>query len=98
MRELVGMEGLGHTVAGRQSAPGISTEIDFLYGHNWRRLPCLEIYYRPAGTSEPALGPGFAAGFTHMTPSMAGQAESWAYDPVRLLGVWERSPPRPEAR
>src|SRR5262249_29714531 len=76
------------------------TEIDFLYAHNFGLgLPCLEIYYPTCGhIGTGALGPGFAAGFTYVTPSLAGlRIKAGLYDPVRLLGVWEPVPyPRPE--
>jgi hypothetical protein len=92
----------GSFIAGRQSGilGGISTEIDFLYGHNFGvGLPCLEIYYPTCGhIGTGALGPGFAAGFSYLTPSLSGlRVKAALYDPVRLLGVWERVPyPRPE--
>jgi Gram-negative porin len=104
MREgWIGLDGLwGSFVAGRQSGilGGISTEIDFLYGHNFGvGLPCLEIYYPTCGhIGTGALGPGFASGFSYTTPSLSGlKVKVGLYDPVRLLGVWERVPyPRPE--
>jgi hypothetical protein len=92
----------GTFIAGRQSGilGGISTEIDFLYGHNFGLgLPCLEIYYPACGhIGTGALGPGNAAGFSYATPSLGGLHAKFAlYDPVRLLGAWERVPyPRPE--
>jgi len=92
----------GTFIAGRQSGilGGISTEIDFLYGHNFGLgLPCLEIYYPACGhIGTGALGPGNAAGFSYATPSFGGlHAKLALYDPVRLLGAWERVPyPRPE--
>jgi len=99
----VAVEGLwGSFVGGRQSGilGGISTEIDFTYGHNFGvGLPCLEIYYPTCGhIGTGALGPGFAAGFTYTTPSIGGlHLKAGLYDPVRLLGAWERVPyPRPE--
>src|SRR4029079_14939142 len=89
---------------GRQSGilGGISTEIDFLYGHNFGvGLPCLEIYYPTCGhIGTGALGPGFAAGFSYTTPELLGglHVKAAFYDPVRLLGSnLERVPyPRPE--
>jgi hypothetical protein len=100
---LVDIEGRwGGLVAGRQSGilGGIGTEIDFLYGHGYGvGLPCLEIYYPTCGhIGTGALGPGFAAGFVYASPSLAGlRFRGGLYDPVRLLGAWERTPyPRPE--
>jgi hypothetical protein len=98
------LDGLwGSFVAGRQSGilGGISTEIDFLYGHNYGvGLPCLEIYYPTCGhIGTGALGPGFASGFTYTTPALIGglRIKGGLYDPVRMLGAWERVPyPRPE--
>jgi len=93
----------GTFVAGRQGGilGGISTEIDFNYGHNFGLgLPCLDIYYAACGhIGTGALGPGNAAGFTYTTPSFSGfQLKAGIYDPVRLLGALERVPlPRPEA-
>ena len=99
----IAVEGLwGSFIAGRQSGilGGISTEIDFTYGHNFGvGLPCLEIYYPTCGhIGTGALGPGNAAGFSYATPSIGGlHAKAGLYDPVRLLGAWERVPyPRPE--
>ncbi len=99
----VAIEGLwGSVVAGRQSGilGNISTEIDFLYGHNFGLgLPCVEPYFPTCGhIGTGALGPGFAAGFTYVTPSLGGlRIKAGLYDPVRLLGAWERVPyPRPE--
>jgi len=92
----------GSFLGGRQSGilGSLSTEIDFLYGHNFGvGLPCLEIYYPTCGhIGTGALGPGFAAGFTYTTPSLGGlRVKAGLYDPVRLLGAWERVPyPRPE--
>jgi hypothetical protein len=99
----VNIEGLwGSLVAGKQSGilGGISTEIDYLYGHGYGvGLPCLEIYYPTCGhIGTGVLGPGFAAGFTYTTPSLGGlRIKAGLFDPVRLLGVWEHVPyPRPE--
>jgi hypothetical protein len=93
----------GKFIAGRQSGilGGISTEIDFLYAHNYGLgLPCLDVYYPSCGhIGTGALGPGFAAGFVYTTPTVLGGLRLTAglYDPVRLLGAWERTPyPRPE--
>jgi len=99
----IGIDGpWGSFIAGRQGGilGGISTEIDFLYGHNFGvGLPCLEIYYPTCGhIGTGALGPGNAAGFSYVSPSAGGLHVKVAlYDPVRLLGAWERVPyPRPE--
>jgi len=93
----------GGVTAGRQGGllGEISTEIDFLYGHNYGLgLPCLDIYYPTCGhIGTGALGPGNAAGVVYATPSGGGfRLRAGLYDPVRLLGGWERVPyPRPEA-
>jgi hypothetical protein len=99
----VGVDGPGGTlIGGRQNGilGGISTEIDFLYGHNFGLgLPCVETYFPACGhIGTGALGPGNGAGFTYVTPSMGGvRLKVGLYDPVRLLGAWERVPyPRPE--
>jgi hypothetical protein len=92
----------GGFVAGKQGGilGGISTEIDFLYGHNYGLgLPCVEFYFPTCGhIGTGALGNGVAAGFTYTTPSLGGlRFKGGLYDPVRLLGAWERAPyPRPE--
>jgi len=93
----------GNLVAGKQGGilGSISTEIDFLYGHNYGLgLPCVEFYFPTCGhIGTGALGNGVAAGFTYTTPSLGGlKFKAGIYDPVRLLGAWERAPyPRPEA-
>jgi hypothetical protein len=100
----ISFEGLwGRFIAGRQSGilGGISTEIDFLYAHNYGLgLPCLDVYYPACGhIGTGALGPGFASGFVYSTPKLLGGLKLTVglYDPVRLLGAWERTPyPRPE--
>jgi hypothetical protein len=95
----------GSLRAGRQSGilGGISTEIDFLYGHNYGLgLPCLDVYYPACGhIGTGALGPGNGAGFVYATPPVLGGLKLLVglYDPVRLLGALksERVPyPRPE--
>src|SRR5690349_3191421 len=92
----------GGVTAGRQNGVfgGISTEIDFLYGHNYGLgLPCVDNYFPTCGhIGTGALGPGTAAGFVYSTPSLGGmRLRAGFYDPVRLLGVWERvSYVRPE--
>jgi hypothetical protein len=102
-RAIVSIDGPGGTlVAGRQGGilGGISTEIDYLYGHNYGLgLPCLDVYFPTCGhIGTGALGPGEAAGFTYLTPSLGGlRLQAGLFDPVRLLGVWERTPyPRTE--
>jgi hypothetical protein len=93
----------GGVTAGRQNGifGGISTEIDFLYGHNYGLgLPCVDNYFPTCGhIGTGALGPGTAAGFVYTSPSLDGvRLRAGIYDPVRLLGVWERvSYVRPEA-
>jgi hypothetical protein len=88
--------------AGRQLGVfgGISTEIDFLYGHNYGLgLPCVDNYFPTCGhIGTGAIGPGPAAGFVYTTPSLGGlKLRGGFFDPVRLLGVWERvSYVRPE--
>src|SRR5439155_4919926 len=94
----ISLEGMwGTFTVGRQSGilGGISTEIDFLYAHNFGvGLPCLEIYYPTCGhIGTGALGPGSAAGFTYVTPSLGGlRIKAGLYDPVRLLGAWDGGP------
>jgi hypothetical protein len=64
-------------------------------------LPCLDVYYASCGhIGTGALGPGYAAGFVYVSPPVAGlKLQAGLYDPVRLLGAWERVPlPRPEGR
>jgi hypothetical protein len=99
----VGFEGAwGGLVAGRQGGlfGGTSASIDFLYGHNYGLgLPCVDDFYASCGhIGTGALGPGFAAGFVYSTPSLGGlRLQIGIFDPVRLLGAWERVPyPRPE--
>jgi hypothetical protein len=99
----VGLDGLwGSVIAGKQGGilGAMSTEIDFLYGHNYGLgLPCIETYFPACGhIGTGALGNGVAAGFTYVTPSLHGlKLKAGLYDPVRLLGGWERAPyPRPE--
>ena len=79
---------------------GISTEIDYLYAHAFALgLPCLDIYYPTCGhVGTGAISPGFAAGFVYTTPDLNGlRLRVGLYDPVRLLGAWNRAPyPRPE--
>ena len=92
----------GSVRAGRQDGVfgGISTEIDYLYGHNYGLgLPCVDDYYASCGhIGTGALGPGFAAGFVYTTPSFSGfKLQAALFDPVRLLGAWLKvNYPRPE--
>lgn len=92
----------GGFTAGRQGGilGGMSTEIDFLYAHGYGLgLPCLDVYYPACGhIGTGALGPGNAAGFVYGSPKVGGlKLTAGLYDPVRLLGAWERTPyPRPE--
>jgi hypothetical protein len=92
----------GGFTAGRQGGifGSTSTEIDFLYGHNYGLgLPCVDNYFPTCGhIGTGALGPGTSPGFVYTTPSLSGlRLRAGLYDPVRLLGVWERvSYVRPE--
>lgn len=79
----------------------ISTEIDFNYGHNYGvGYPCSDVGDSPAcgqiGTG--VMFPGFGAGFMYSTPSFGGlKLHAGFYDPVRILGGWNRAPiVRPE--
>jgi hypothetical protein len=84
----------GGLVVGRQSGlfGHTATEIDFLYAHQYGLgLPCLDEFYASCGhIGTGVLGPGFA--------SAGGlKLQAGVFDPVRLLGAWERAPyPRPE--
>lgn len=79
----------------------ISTEIDFEYGHNYGLgYPCGDAQGPTCGhIGTGVMFPGFAAGFQYSTPSVSGFAlHAGVYDPVRLLGAWNRAPiARPEA-
>ncbi len=92
----------GTAAAGHQSGilGGIGTEIDYVYAHAYGLgLPCLDVYYPTCGhVGTGALSPGFAPGFVYTTPSLNGlKLKAGVYDPVRLLGAWERVPyPRVE--
>ena len=93
----------GGLVVGRQGGlfGHASAEIDYLYGHNYGLgLPCVDDYYASCGhIGTGALGPGYAAGFVYSTPQVAGglKLQIGLFDPVRLLGAWDRVPyPRPE--
>ena len=90
-------------VLGADSSPGaisvfygrISTETDFIYGHNYGLgLPCMDVGGNPTcghvGTG--VMGAGFGAGFAYSTPSFAGlKLKVGLYDPVRILGGWDRA-------
>jgi hypothetical protein len=92
----------GGVVVGRQLGlfGRTSTDIDYLSGHAYGLgLPCPDDFYATCGhIGTGAIGPGFAAGVVYTTPSIGGLTlKAGLYDPVRLLGVWERVPyPRPE--
>jgi len=78
----------------------ISTEIDFNYGHNFGLgNPCGDIQGPTCGhIGTGVMFPGFASGFSYATPKLAGvQLQVGIFDPVRVLGAWNRAPmPRPE--
>jgi hypothetical protein len=95
----------GSFVAGRDLGlfGRISTETDFLYGHNFGLgLPCMDNGGNPTcghvGTG--VIGAGFGSGFAYSTPSLAGLTlKVGLYDPVRILGGWDKAPYlRPEAQ
>src|SRR5215471_18801007 len=92
----------GSLIAGRQGGifGHIGTEIDFLYGHNYGLgLPCVDDFYATCGhVGTGVLGAGVSAGFVYSTPDFRGlRLTVGIFDPVRLLGQWERVPtPRPE--
>jgi len=79
----------------------ISTEIDFSYGHNFGLgYPCGDAQGPTCGhIGTGVMFPGFASGFVYATPPLAGlKLQVGIFDPVRLLGAWNRAPiPRPEA-
>lgn len=79
----------------------ISTEIDFNYGHNFGLgYPCGDGQGPTCGhIGTGVMFPGFAAGLSYATPSLSGlKLQAGIYDPVRVLGAWNRAPvPRPEA-
>jgi hypothetical protein len=93
----------GNLTAGR--ALGLfgrmSTEIDFNYGHNFGLgYPCGDSQGPTCGhIGTGVMFPGFAAGFQYSTPSLGGlKVHAGLYDPVRLLGAWNRAAiARPEA-
>jgi hypothetical protein len=73
----------------------LSTETDFLYGHGYGLgLPCMDVGGNPScghvGTG--VMGAGFGAAFVYSTPVLAGfQLKAGLYDPVRILGGWDRA-------
>jgi predicted porin len=72
----------------------ISTEIDFTYGHNYGMgYPCGDVQGPTCGhIGTGVMFPGFAAGFQYSTPSLGGlKLHAGLYDPVRLLGAWNRA-------
>lgn len=79
----------------------ISTEIDFSYGHNFGLgYPCGDVQGPTCGhIGTGVMFPGFASGFVYGTPTLAGfKLQVGIFDPVRVLGAWNRAPiPRPEA-
>lgn len=73
---------------------GISTQIDFTYGHNYGLgYPCGDAQGPTCGhIGTGVMSPGFAAGFQYSSPSLAGvKLHLGLYDPVRLLGAWNRA-------
>jgi hypothetical protein len=78
----------------------ISTEINFMYGHNFGLgYPCGDEQGPTCGhIGTGVMFPGFAAGMLYSTPSLGGlKLHAGIYDPVRLLGAWNRAPiARPE--
>lgn len=93
----------GVFTAGRQLGlfGRMSTQIDASYGHNFGLgYPCGDKQGPACGhIGTGVMFPGFAAGFQYSTPSLSGlQAHVGVYDPVRLLGAWNRATiARPEA-
>lgn len=86
----------GNLTAGR--AIGLfgrmSTDIDFNYGHNFGLgYPCGDAQGPTCGhIGTGVMFPGFAAGFQYSSPSLGGlQLHAGVYDPVRLLGAWNRA-------
>lgn len=72
----------------------ISTEIDFNYGHNYGLgYPCGDAQGPTCGhIGTGVMFPGFAAGFQYSSPSLEGlKVHFGLYDPVRLLGAWNRA-------
>ncbi|MES1186329.1 MAG: porin [Myxococcales bacterium] len=86
----------GYLNAGRQLGlfGRMSTQIDFTYGHNYGLgYPCGDKQGPACGhIGTGVMFPGFGAGFQYSTPSLAGlQLHAGLYDPVRLLGAWNRA-------
>ncbi len=79
----------------------LSTEIDFNYGHNFGLgYPCGDAQGPTCGhIGTGVMFPGFAAGFRYSSPTFGGvKLHAGLYDPVRLLGAWNRAAiARPEA-
>lgn len=72
----------------------MSTDIDFNYGHNFGLgYPCGDAQGPTCGhIGTGVMFPGFAAGFQYSSPSLGGlQLHAGLYDPVRLLGAWNRA-------
>jgi predicted porin len=86
----------GAFTAGRQLGlfGRMSTQIDASYGHNFGLgYPCGDKQGPACGhIGTGVMFPGFAAGFQYSTPALAGlQLHVGVYDPVRLLGAWNRA-------
>lgn len=86
----------GDLVAGRSLGlfGRMSTDIDFNYGHNFGLgYPCGDAQGPTCGhIGTGVMFPGFAAGFQYSTPSLGGlKLHAGVYDPVRLLGAWNRA-------
>lgn len=94
----------GNLLAGRSTGlfGRTSTDINFLYGHNWGLgYPCGDNQGPTCGhIGTGVMFPGFQAGFVYTTPSLGGlKASVGIYDPVRLLGAWPVVPMvRPEGQ
>jgi len=78
-----------------------STQVNYDFAHGYGLgFPCDDKLGPTCGhIGTGVMFPGFAAGFVYNTPSLAGlQLSVGIYDPVQLLGAWERTPYlRPEA-
>jgi hypothetical protein len=82
----------------------MSTEIDHLYGHGYGvGLPCTDELGPACGHIGTGVAyPGYSAGFSYSSPSLAGlQIHVGAYDPIVLpdmplgtgsTGAWKRAP------
>src|SRR6185503_3461586 len=78
-----------------------SYEIDTAYGHGFGvGLPCTDALGPACGhMGTGAIHPGYSAGFSYSTPSLAGlQLHAGIYDPIIFgAGSWTHAPiPRPE--